>query len=388
VRRFRLALSFIGREVGFKFFLSQKDKIRRNYKFSKAIGVKTSLEDLTSKSQKRSERKKEHIHHFLHSDFEGDNYFKHIYLEHNSLPELDFEEIDTKCSFLGKEISFPVMINAMTGGFKDGVEINESLAKVAKGLNIPMAVGSQAIAVADKEYEASFKVVREILKDGIVISNINAFAEADEVLKAIDMIQADAVQIHLNPAQEIVMPEGDRNFKGLLKNIENIIMKIDKPVIVKEIGSGISKDAARRLLDAGVRYIDIGGSGGTNFIKIESARNEEFDFSELFEWGIPTALSLLECRSLSRDLNLICSGGIKGADEVVKALCAGADIVGISGPILRELLTGGLEGAEKYLQNIIYKSKVIMLLLGKKNIKELRTVPYRVKGELKELLNY
>jgi len=345
------------------------------------------LKDLTSKSELRSTRKKEHVQHFLNGNFEGDNFFRHIYLEHNSLPEVDFEEIDTKYSFLGKEISFPVMINAMTGGFKDGVLINGNLARLAEKFNIPMAVGSQAIAVTDKEYESSFKVVREILKNGVVISNINAFAGVDEVLRAIDMIQADAVQIHLNPAQEIVMPEGDRNFKGLLKNIENIVGKIDKPVIVKEIGFGVSKDTARKLFEAGVRYIDIAGRGGTNFIKIESERNKEFEFSELFDWGIPTALSLLECRTVSSDLNIICSGGMKSADEIIKALCAGADMTGISGPILRELLEGGLEGANKYLQNIIYKSKVIMLLLGRKNIDELRTVPYRIKGELKEMLD-
>jgi isopentenyl-diphosphate delta-isomerase len=345
------------------------------------------LEDLTSKNHIRSSRKKEHIHHFLESSFDGDNLFKHIYLEHNSLPEVNFYEIDTKCIFLGKEVNFPVMINAMTGGFKDGVEINGNLARVAERLKIPMAVGSQAIAVADKEYEASFRIVREVLKHGIVISNINAFAGVDEVLRAVDMIQADAIQIHLNPAQEIAMTEGDRNFKGLLKNIENIVNKIDKPVIVKEIGFGISKEVAKRLMDAGVKYIDIGGSGGTNFIKIESARNEDFDFSELFQWGIPTALSLLECRTISNSLNIICSGGMRSAEEIVKALCAGANMTGISGPILRELLTGGVEGAEKYLQNLIYKSKVIMLLLGKKNIEELKTVPFRVKGELKELLD-
>lgn len=345
------------------------------------------MKDLTSKSELRSTRKKEHVQHFLNGNFEGDNFFRHIYLEHNSLPEVDFEEIDTKYSFLGKEISFPVMINAMTGGFKDGVLINGNLARLAEKFNIPMAVGSQAIAVTDKEYESSFKVVREILKNGVVISNINAFAGVDEVLRAIDMIQADAVQIHLNPAQEIVMPEGDRNFKGLLKNIENIVGKIDKPVIVKEIGFGVSKDTARKLFEAGVRYIDIAGRGGTNFIKIESERNKEFEFSELFDWGIPTALSLLECRTVSSDLNIICSGGMKSADEIIKALCAGADMTGISGPILRELLEGGLEGANKYLQNIIYKSKVIMLLLGRKNIDELRTVPYRIKGELKEMLD-
>jgi isopentenyl-diphosphate delta-isomerase len=345
------------------------------------------LKDLTSKSQIRSSRKKEHIQHFLQSNFEGDNYFKHIYLEHNSLPEIDFNEIDTKCSFMGKEISFPIMINAMTGGFEDGVEINRGLARVAERLNIPMAVGSQAIAVADKDYEASFRVVREVLKQGVVISNINAFASVDDVLRAIDMIQADAVQIHLNPAQEIIMPEGDRNFKGLLKNIENMVSKIDKPVIIKETGSGISKDAARRLMEVGVKYIDVGGRGGTNFIKIESARNHERDFSDLLQWGIPTALSLMQCRTLSRDLNIICSGGITRAEEVVKALCVGANMVGISGPVLREFINGGVEGAEKYLKNLIYKSKIIMLLLGKKNIQELRTVPLKVTGTLKDLMD-
>jgi isopentenyl-diphosphate delta-isomerase len=344
------------------------------------------LEDFKSKSQIRSTRKKEHVQHFIDNEFESDNFFKYIYLEHNALPEIDFAEVETSCNFLGKKISFPIMINAMTGGFDKAVEINGNLAKVAKSLNIPMAVGSQAIAVNDKDYEASFRVVREVLKDGVVISNINAFATVEEVIKAIDMLQADAVQIHLNPAQEIAMPEGDRNFKGILKNIESIVKSVEVPVIIKEIGFGLSKDVATRLMESGIRYIDIGGRGGTNFIKIESARNKEFHFEELFDWGIPTALSLLECRSISTNLNIICSGGMKSAEEVVKALCTGADMTGISGPVLRELLSGGYEAAEKYFQNIIYKAKVIMFLLGKKNLQELKTVPLRIKGELKELI--
>jgi isopentenyl-diphosphate delta-isomerase len=344
------------------------------------------LEDLKEKSQIRSSRKKEHIHNFLQSDFQSDNYFKYIYLEHNALPEIDFNDIDSSCNFLGKTISFPLMINAMTGGFDKAVEINKSLASIAEKLNIPMAVGSQAIAVEDKDYEASFKVVREVLKEGLVISNINAFATVDQVSRAIDMIQADGVQIHLNPAQEICMSEGDRNFKGVLKNIENIVKKIHKPVIVKEIGFGISNEVAKKLLEVGVNYIDIGGRGGTNFIQIESERNETFRFEELYQWGIPTALSLLECRALSRDLKIVCSGGMKTAEEIVKALCVGADMIGISGPILKVLLEGGYEAVEKYIENIIYKSKVIMFLLGKKNLEELKAVPYRVKGELKELL--
>lgn len=346
------------------------------------------MKDLTSKSEIRSLRKKEHVKHFSNGNFEGDNYFKYIYLEHNSLPEVDFNEIDTRVSFLGKEINFPLMINAMTGGFNDAVKINRNLAKVAKELNIPMAVGSQAIAVNDENYAASFKVVREVLNDGVVLSNINGFSTLDDVKRAINMIEADGIQIHLNPAQEICMPEGDRNFKGVLKNIENIVNKIDKPVIIKEIGFGMSKDVVKRLLEVGVKYVDVGGSGGTNFIKIESERNKEFHFDELFDWGIPTALSLIEARRLRNDLNIVCSGGIKKADEVVKALCLGANMTGISGPVLKAFLHGEYEGILEYLQNIIYKSKVIMLLLGKQNINELKSVPYRIKGELRELLNY
>lgn len=302
------------------------------------------------------------------------------------MPEIDFNDINTKIKFLDKNINFPIMINAMTGGFDRAVEINSNLAKIAKKLNIPMAVGSQTIAIKDKEYEPSFKVVREILNDGVVISNVNAFVNVEEAKKAIDMINSDALQIHLNPAQEICMPEGDRNFKGVLRNIENIVKSIDKPIIIKEVGFGISSDVAKRLYDVGVKYIDLGGHGGTNFIKVEDARNEEFDFNELFEWGIPTALSLLENRNIGKDLNIICSGGMRTANDVIKALSIGANMIGISGPILRELEERGYESAYKYLHNIIYKSKVIMLLLGKKNINKLRTVPYRIKGELKELM--
>lgn len=345
------------------------------------------MEDLRQKSKIRSSRKKDHVEHVLKNKFEGNTHFNDIYLEHNSLPEIDFNDIDTKINFLDKNINFPIMINAMTGGFDRAVEINSNLAKIAKNLNIPMAVGSQTIAIKDKEYEKSFKIVREMLDDGVVISNVNAFVNVDEAKKAIDMINSDALQIHLNPAQEICMPEGDRNFKGVLRNIENIVKVLDKPVIIKEVGFGISKNVVNSLYDIGVRYIDLGGHGGTNFIKIENARNSNFEFDELFEWGIPTALSLLETKDLKKDLNIVCSGGMRTANDVIKALSIGANMIGVSGPILRELEEKGYESAYKYIENIIYKSKVIMLLLGKKNINELRTVPYRIKGELKELLD-
>jgi isopentenyl-diphosphate delta-isomerase len=278
------------------------------------------------------------------------------------------------------------MINAMTGGFDHAVEINGNLSKLAASFNIPMAVGSQAIAVNDPSYAPSFKVVRDNLDSGVVIANINGFATIDEVKYAVEMVRADGIQIHLNPAQEMCMPEGDRDFSGILKKIEHIVRELNQPVIIKEVGFGLSKAVTKQLIEVGVTYIDIGGGGGTNFIKIESARNEAFDYPELSEWGIPTALSLLENSQLDAKLNIICSGGMRSADEVVKALCVGANMIGISGPILRVLMEEGYDSAHAYIENIIYKSKVIMLLLGKKDILSLREVPYRLKGELNSLV--
>ena len=151
-----------------------------------------------------------------------------------------------------------------------------------------MAVGSQTIALeGDEDAIDSFRIVREIIGDqGVVIGNLSGQASVEEAKRAMDMINADAIQIHLNPAQELVMEEGDREFKGIIDNIEAIVNNIDKPVIVKEIGFGISKDVAEKLYNVGVRYIDISGYGGTNFIEIENLRNQSFDFTELYSWGI------------------------------------------------------------------------------------------------------
>jgi isopentenyl-diphosphate delta-isomerase len=340
-----------------------------------------------SKFKMRQIRKNEHIKYFLESNHKNNNYFQDIILQNNSLPEIDFNEIDTNCKFLNKNISFPLMINAITGGTEEAAEINESLAKLAKKFNIPIAVGSQSLALKSSEHHNSYKIVKDIIENGIVISNLSAKKSYEDIIKVMDMLKADAVQLHLNVPQEICMKEGDRNFKGILKNIENIVQKISKPVIVKEVGFGISKQAAKQLLNVGVEYIDIGGKGGTNFIEIEDLRNHEHNFSQLYSWGIPTTASLIQCCSINSNLNIICSGGITKSEEIIKSLCIGANIVGISGLILKELLSNGYKSSEKLLQDIIYKTKIIMLLVGAKDIDELRNIPYIVKGELKDLIN-
>lgn len=335
----------------------------------------------------RKARKKEHVESYLRTRHLGDTLLEDVFLEHNALPDMSMKDIDLSTDFLGKKVNYPIIINAMTGGSDFALEINRDLSKIARDFHIPMAVGSQTIALCeDPECVDSFQVVREnIGDDGVVIANLNAHANIEDVKKALDMIRADAIQLHLNPAQEAVMFEGDRDFRGILNNIEKIVKEANKPVIVKEVGFGISKEVATKLYNVGVRNIDVSGFGGTNFIEIENIRYNNVDFSDLFSWGIPTALSVIKCREVSEDLTIIASGGIRTSMDVVKSLVLGADMVGISGELLSYLLHGGYEHAKDYVDAIIHKLEILMLLLGKKNIKELNTAEYKLRGELREL---
>lgn len=335
----------------------------------------------------RRVRKKEHIENYLKASYKGDNLLGDVFISHNALPELNFDEIDTSTVFLGKKIANPIMINAMTGGCELSQEINKDLATLAKELRIPMAVGSQTIALDDSGCEESFRIVRETIgPDGIVISNLGGLASLEEVKKAMDIIDGDAIQLHLNVAQELVMDEGDRNFKDVLNNIEKIAREIDKPLIVKEVGFGISYEVGRKLYDVGVRYLDISGYGGTNFVEIENLRNHDLDFSELYSWGIPTAASLIQCSKLPEDMTLIACGGIKNSMDIVKSIILGAEIATVSGELLAYLVHGGYSNAKDYLEGNIYKLKVIMMLLGKGNIEELKSTDYKLTGKLKEIV--
>ena len=336
----------------------------------------------------REKRKDEHIKYFLSANNISSNGFEDVVLQNNSLPDVDFDEITTEYVFLNKYIDSPLMINAMTGGTEYTEDISRKLSRLAVKFNIPIAVGSQTIAFENTKAADTFRRVREINRDGIVIANLSANMDIDSAYKAIDMIEADAVQLHLNIAQEMCMAEGDRSFRGALENIKEITALSEVPVIVKETGFGMSFETAARLYAAGVRYVDISGRGGTNFVSIESLRNVERDCSFMKDWGIPTALSLLECRKANSDLFLICSGGITKPEEVIKALCMDADMVALGGVILRILIEKGYDAAEKYMEKLIYEARVLMLLLGAKDVTELKNVSYLLKGELRELYSY
>lgn len=335
----------------------------------------------------RKYRKTEHIENFLRSTYVGDPLFSDIFLYNDSLPEINYDEIDTSLNFLNKKVKFPLMINAMTGGSDLSEEINRSLANVAAEYDLPMAVGSQTIALEDKDSRKSFEIVREIIKDGIVISNLSGFASTEDAKLAVDLLRADAIQIHLNPAQELVQVEGERNFCGILNNIEKIVNTSEVPVIVKEVGFGMSQKTVKKLHDVGVKYVDISGYGGSNFFEIENLREPNADISDLFSWGIPTALSLIEAKKLAYDdIFLIASGGIKTSVDLVKSLCLGADMTAISGEILSYIVRGGYEYTLRYIDGLMEKTKMLMMLNGAKNISELQKVDYKLTGKLRELL--
>ena len=332
----------------------------------------------------RRQRKDEHIENYLKSECRSKTLLEDVYLEHNALSKINYNKIDTSIEFLGKKISMPIMINAMTGGGEASEDINTDLANICEDLNIPMAVGSEAIALTDSTTRSSFETVKD--HEGILrIGNLGINHKLEDYNFAKKLIDAHAMQIHLNIGQELVMEEGDKDFSNSIENIKAITKGLDVPVMVKEVGFGISKEVAEKLLHAGVKYIDVAGMGGTNFIEIEDLRNFDTDFSELYNWGIPTAKAIMDVRSVSEDIFLIGSGGIRNALDVAKALILGADMCAISGEVLSYLIRGGYDYTIAYLKDLNQKLKIVMGLLGVENIEQLKKVPYKVTGKLKEL---
>ena len=334
---------------------------------------------------KRRERKDEHIENYLKTESRNSTLFEDVYIEHNSLSDVNFDDIDTSIDFLGKKISMPIMINAMTGGGENSSDINEDLSSICQELNIPMASGSQAIGLEEEEAVESFALMKD--KDLVKIGNLGSERSLDDFKKAKEMINADIMQVHLNVAQELFMPEGDTDFSNNLKNIKKLIEFYEGNIIAKETGNGMSKAVIQKLLDMGIKYIDVSGMGGTNFIEIEDMRDFDTDFKEFYSWGIPTAKSIIDARSLSKDVFIIGSGGIKNAVDLAKSLIIGADMAALSGEALRYLLFGGYEACLDYLKDLQNRLKITMALLGVKNIEELKKVDYKVVGRLKDLLS-
>lgn len=334
-----------------------------------------------------SEKKDKRLENILISSYEGNNLLSDVYIEHNSFPEMAFDEVTTQVEFFGEKIPFPLIISAISGGTEQSCEINEMLYNIAEELHIPMEIGNQDILLEDENKLELFLGEKHCEnRTTSVISNLHASSSLDDVKKAMDLVSADGIALHINPAQEIVGFDGKRDFSNILENVKEIASVYGDRLIVKEIGSGMSEKTVRSLMDCGVKIIDVSGAGGSNLIEIEDLRNLDEDYSDLYSWGIPTAKSIINARSVSEDLTIIASGGIKSAMDIVKAIVLGADYVAIGGELLKYLLHGGHEYAKEYIEELMHKTKVIMFLLGVNNIASLKKVPYKLSGKLKDIV--
>lgn len=336
----------------------------------------------------RKERKDEHIEQVLRTEPYGGTLLDQVVLEPVSFPELALSEIDTSVTFFGRTIPAPLMINAMTGGTDMTKGINRDLAQIAKDFGLPMQVGSQVIALEDSAAVDSFHIVRETLgQDGLIIGNVSASVSVEQVKRAMEMIDAQGIGVHINPSQEMAQEEGDRDFRGLYDNLRRIAEAFPEKVIVKEVGFGMSCQDGRLLRDIPVEYIDVSGSGGTNFMEVEDQRSMRRDLTEFYSWGIPTAKAIWNVRKECPNTKRIASGGIKTATDVLHAHALGADMSAISGELLRYLMHGSLEYAEEYLQGVLDNIAMGLLLLGCRTMADLHHIPYLMVGRLKELVD-
>ncbi|MGE7601417.1 type 2 isopentenyl-diphosphate Delta-isomerase [Peribacillus sp. NPDC097675] len=329
----------------------------------------------------RAQRKLEHINIALKTGQQRKSGLEDVSFVHQSLPEISLDNVDLTTEIGGLTLSSPIFINAMTGG--GGVEtekLNRELAIAARETGMAMAVGSQMGAIKDPSQIASYKVARQENPNGILIGNLGGEATVEQVKRASDMIEANAFQIHVNVIQELTMPEGDRNFAGILSRIEEINKSLAVPLIVKEVGFGMSKEAVEQLRSVGVSIIDVGGYGGTNFARIENERRSQI-LDYFNDWGIPTAGSIIEAVNVSSELSIIGSGGIQNPLEMAKSLALGAKGIGVAGHFLKLHKERGLDELIKEVNYIHEDLKFIMTALGAINLPQLRKTKMVIAGD-------
>ncbi|MED3625307.1 type 2 isopentenyl-diphosphate Delta-isomerase [Neobacillus thermocopriae] len=335
----------------------------------------------------REQRKWDHIRFALGNEQKSSSAFHDIKFLHNSLPNSSVSHVRLD-SFIGElYLSSPIFINAMTGGGGEKTySINQKLAIVAKEKGLAMAVGSQMAAIKDPLQRYTYEIVRKENPSGIVIANLGSEATLEHAKAAIEMVEADALQIHLNVIQELTMPEGDRDFRDALKRIEMIIHHVQVPVIVKEVGFGMSRETVQSLSSIGVQAVDIGGFGGTNFATIENKRRlQEYTFFE--DWGIPTPISIVEAAMIEKPISIIGSGGFSNALEMLKGLALGADAIGVAGYFLKILVREGIEKLMDEIDRIHNEMLIIMTALGAESISKVKNAPLIISGETYHWLN-
>lgn len=332
-------------------------------------------------------RKHEHIETVLNEDVASKGVtpgFERFFFEHVALPELDLDAVDLSCRFLGKTLKAPFLVSSMTGGTERARGINLRLAEAAQTLGVAMGVGSQRAAIEKGGLEKSYGV-RRVAPDILLFANLGAIQLSngygvDEARRAVEMIGADALFLHLNPLQEAVQAGGDRDWRGVLDGIESLVNALGVPVAVKEVGHGISASLARRLAGCGVAAIDVAGAGGTSWSEVEAYRQSDpvrAHIAHAFSsWGIPTALALSEVTAAVPGLPVIASGGIRTGIEAAKAIRLGARLVGAAAPLLATAVeTTGT--AEAHLAGLIEELRIAAFCAGAEDLAALRRARLR-----------
>lgn len=300
--------------------------------------------------------------------------------KHRALPELNLEEINLESTLFGKKLAAPILISSMTGGSGEVEYINQTLAAAAQHTGIAMGLGSQRAAIENPELAYTYQV-RVTAPDILLFANLGAVQlnygyGIDECIKAVEMIEADALFLHINALQEAVQPEGDTNFKGLLKKIELVCKYLPVPVIAKEVGWGFSKRDARLLAEAGVAAIDVAGAGGTSWTQVEMHRAKSENQSRLasafLDWGIPTSEAILNVREAAPELLVFASGGLQTGIDIAKCIALGASLGGMAGIFLKHAVNS-LNDTIDRIEGVIRELKVCMFACGAPQLSDLKT---------------
>lgn len=315
--------------------------------------------------------------------FRSASLLNEVNLVHNALPELDVNAIDLNTPLLGRVLSAPLMLTGMTGGTEEASAINKQLAAIAERLCIPFGLGSMRAMFVNPELTRTYQV-RDVAPNVFLLGNFGVVQASQmttaQVRSALDQLDANALCVHLNPAQEMAQPGGDRDFRGGLVAIKRLHEELGLPVLVKETGCGLSPAVVRELDALGVGAIDVSGAGGTSWVAVEAQRSsptslEQAVGQDFWDWGIPTAAAIGWARQQNTRATLIASGGIRTGLDAARALALGADVVGVAQPALKALKEGGPEGAERYLQGLIAGIRTACLLTGSASAKQLRYAP-------------
>lgn len=333
-------------------------------------------------------RKLDHVRINLEEDVQGRGIttgFERYRFVHQALPELNLAEIDLSTSLLGKTLHAPLIISSMTGGAESLERINLTLAEAAQFTGVGMGVGSQRAAIKDPSLAYTYQV-RRVAPDILLLANLGAIQlnygyTVDECRRAVDMIEADALILHLNVLQESVQPEGDTNWRGLLARIAEVCRQLEVPVIGKEVGWGISEQVARQLAEAGVAAIDVAGAGGTSWSEVERHRAPTEFLQRVagafIDWGIPTAESIQMARRGAPELPIIASGGLRDGIDAAKAIALGATATAMASPYLKRAVEG-VEAVVEEIEIISQQLRVTMMCVGAENIAALQYTPHLV----------